>query len=471
MSKLVTVLLASAVAASTAGVVQAQSYPWEVNSSQPSSTTQGLTVQQTATPSSGPVPVAPSMKSNPIFGATKTQDASQPAVSEAADYDFNNAPAPPAYAPGEEPYQSVVDQNAPQLSVQSNAATAADQPNYCGRDCRRKCDLGCIKRLFGTAPSGLEVGGWASFGYHNRDNIIFNDRRGTLNPHQVWLYAEQAAERNAGWDIGYRFDGLYGIDAQNTQAFGNRPTGNPDHWDNGWDNGEFGFALPQAYLQFANECWDVKAGKFFSPFGYEVVAAPDNFFYSHNYIFNFTEPFTMTGILGERQISQNRSLILGVTTGWDTGFNQNQDGLNLITGMRFSPNENVNLAVTSSLGDTGYRGTGRMTSGVADLQLTENVNYVIQGNYLDLQDNQEFGIVNYLFREVNCCLALGARLEWWKSDQIFGGDTRSTYEFTMGANYRANANIRLRPEVRWDWGAAAIEPGQAIVGIDAIVLF
>ena len=213
----------------------------------------------------------------------------------------------------------------------------------------------------------------------------------------------------------------------------------------------------------------MKVGKFFSPFGYEVIGARDNFFYSHNYTMYLSEPFTMSGVLAERRISDTRSVIIGATAGWDTGFENNSGG-NLITGMRVQPNQYVDLALTTSLGDTGARGTGTMSSAVAQMQLTNNLRYVFQADVLNLEDNQEFGIVQYLFRDVSDCVALGARLEWWKSDQLFA-DTKSTYDFTLGANIRANANITLRPEVRWDWGAAAVDPGATIIGFDAVMTF
>lgn len=342
-------------------------------------------------------------------------------------------------------------------------------PNYCDRNCRKSfCNLGCEKKLFGRNCNGLEIGGWTQLGYHNRDNIIFNDRRGEANLHQQWLYFDKQAGVTSNW--GYRADALYGIDAQNTQAFGNSPTGAPSGWDNGWDNGAYGFALPQLYLQYDNSLWDVKIGKFFSPFGYEVVAAPQNFFYSHSYTMNFMEPFTMTGVIGERQMTDNWSSIFGATVGWDTGFERNAGGFNVITGSRYRPNEFVNLALTSSLGDTGSRDSGTLSSAVAQLKLTETVDYVFQADVLNLRRNNEFGIVQYLFKEVTPCLQLGSRLEWWKSDQLFT-DTKSTYQFTMGANYRANANLIVRPELRFDWGAAAVDPGTPIFGIDAVMTY
>ncbi len=370
-----------------------------------------------------------------------------------------------AVAPAPSVYQTPFE-NEPPLSVYDNSK--AEEPNYCNRDCSRDwCNLGCEKKLFGTHCSGLEMGGWVSLGYHNRDTIMVNNRRGEANLHQVWLYADKAVN-NQGW--GYRFDLLYGVDAQDLQAFGNGPTGNPSGWDNAWDFGSYGWALPQAYLQMEAGDWDIKAGKFFSPFGYEVIGARDNFFYSHSYTMYNSEPFTMTGVLGERQVSDTRSIILGVTAGWDTAFDNNEGGGNLITGTRLQPNEFVDLALTSSLGDAGTRGNGNLTSAVAQVQLTDDLKYVFQADVLNLDDNNEFGVVQYLFRDVNPCLGLGARLEWWKSDQFFA-DTKSTWSYTMGANFRRSANLVIRPEVRFDWGAAAIDPGTPIIGIDAVMTF
>ncbi len=390
----------------------------------------------------------------------------QPSLSDPAEYEFDNVPSPP------EGYQPAnIQSPAPQLSVYDRASEDDGGPNYCYRDCRKPCQLGCVKRLFGTTPRGVEVGGWAQFGYHNRDTILYNNRRTEFSPHQIWLYAEKAACRNScDWDIGYRLDGLYGLDAQDLQAFGNSPTGAPDGWDNGWDHGSFGSALPQAYVQLANADWDVKLGKFFGPFGYETPAAPGNFFYSHSYTNYYNEPRTMSGILGERRVSESKSYLFGVTAGWDSAFESNESGFNLITGTRMSLSPNVNLSMTTSLGDTGSLGSGIFSSAVAEMQLTQDLQYVFQFNNYNLNSSHSYAVVQYLFREINPCLGLGARLEWWKSDLLFA-DTKSTYEFTMGANYRPHANVIFRPEVRFDWGAAAVTPGEPIVGFDAILLF
>ncbi len=41
----------------------------------------------------------------------------------------------------------------------------------------------------------------------------------------------------------------------------------------------------------------LKVGHFYTIIGYEVVTAPDNFFYTHAYTMQYGEPFTHTGVL------------------------------------------------------------------------------------------------------------------------------------------------------------------------------
>ncbi len=384
------------------------------------------------------------------------QDGSQDVATDAARPLSRSYSLPPA------PHARQSIPNQPGLSVfdMGDPGPQCDSPSW--------CNLGCERQLFGTAPNGLTIRGWSQMGYHSFDTLGFNDRQDHWNLHQQWFSLERQPNADRSW--GYRADLLYGTDAQKTQAFGNPVTGTPTGWDNSWDHGSYGWALPQLYLSYRNCNWDWKLGKFFSPFGYEHIASPQNFFYSRSYARNFIEPFTMTGVLGERYVSDQRSIIVGATAGWDTGFDQNSSGLTGIFGTRSYFSENVSLASTASLGNTGHRGEGWMSSNVLQVYLSDSTTWVLQGDSLNLGTNQEFSIVNYLFHAFNPCLMAGARLEWWKSDQIFP-DTRSTWSFTNGLNYRPHANLTIRPEVRVDWGAGALDPGEPIFGVDAILTF
>lgn len=472
MNKIQFVIATSAlgVTLAFAGAADAQQYPWRHDApTVGSASVPAAVVARRQEVNLNKVPLA---GSQPSVSDVVVQAEGLTPQAQALPSNIQTVPEPVAtyqpasvIAPTTSPTQPVV------AAPEAVGSSASGQSSYCEKPCRKSwCNLGCERKLFGQAPNGLQIGGWLSGGYHNRNNPLFNNRKDEANVHQLWFYADKAASRNGGWNLGYRADALYGIDAQDLQAFGNAPTGAPSGWDNSWDNGSFGWALPQAYLQIANQDWDIKLGKFFSPFGYETLGSTGNFFYSRSFTRVNTDPFTMSGVLAERTVASGDSYLIGATAGWDTGFDNNSGG-NLIVGRRRQINEFIRLSSTTSVGDTGFRGVGIMSSNVAEVQLTDAVEYVLQVDTLNLGSNQEFGIVQYLFRDVTQCLALGARLEWWKSDLPFGGPTRSTYDFTMGANYRVNSNLTVRPELRFDWGALAVSPGQPIVGIDAVLTF
>ncbi len=452
-----------------------QNYPWRANNQSAVKVVQphqlphaasGTVASGTVTPIVPANTVASEMPTPPKVGlnvvTNRLQDQQVP---EGQKYDFEAVPQVPAADTQTGVYESVVSD--PALSVQSNANDTS--PNYCYRDCRPQwCNLGCQKRLFPRPIAGFDVQGFAQFGYHNRDILPFNNRRRQFSPHQVWLSADKT-EFIRGLPLRWRADAVYGLDAQEFQAIGNTPNGAPEDWDNEFDHDDFGWAIPQAFVETNLGGWDVRMGKFLSPFGYEAAPATENFFYSRTYTRAFTEPFTHTGVLAHRNNGASTQ-IFGVTAGWDTAFESNSSGFNVITGMGFQLGDFTRITTTSSFGDTGYRGSGILSSAIAEVQLASKVSYVGQVDILNLQDNNEFGFVNNLFYCHNRCLALGARLEWWKSNQ-FQAETASTYDFTVGANYRPRANILVRPEVRWDWGANAIDNGEVIFGLDTIITF
>ena len=72
--------------------------------------------------------------------------------------------------------------------------------------------------------SPFHIGGWSAAGYHSRANGLFNDHPHRFNLNQQWLYAERVAQpTDHAWDWGFRVDTMYGVDAADTQSFGNTP--------------------------------------------------------------------------------------------------------------------------------------------------------------------------------------------------------------------------------------------------------
>jgi hypothetical protein len=289
------------------------------------------------------------------------------------------------------------------------------------------------------------------------------------------LYVEKVADGSEGFGFGYRADILYGVDAANTQAFGNQP----GRWDfqNGWDHGVYGWAMPQLYGEFAWEKTSVKVGHFYTPMGYETVTATGNFFYSHAFTMNFGEAFTHTGVLGTHTFNDKFKAYGGWTLGWDTGFDQLNGGSNFLGGFTWTPTETLTATYITTAGNLGWLGKGYAHTIVVDKKLGDKWNYVFQSDNVNTNAGvfggttyHTIGVNQYLFYTINDCVKAGARVEWWKADGV------SYHEITGGVNIRPHANVVIRPEIRHQWSPSNNNPigipnPQTIFGIDTIITF
>lgn len=352
--------------------------------------------------------------------------------------------------------------------------------------CDTGCDDGCDSLcggLGGGCLEGIDVGGWMSLGWHSAANTLFNSHPDNVNLHQAWLYAEKVADGSNGLGFGGRIDYLYGVDAQDTQAFGLTN----DSWDNGWDNGIYGHAIPQLYGEVAFGDVSIIAGHFYTLIGYEVVGAPGNFFYSHSYTMYNSEPFTHTGALATYSASDALTVYGGWVQGWDSGFEDNGDAF--LGGFSADLSDNVNVTNQYVIGRFGERNkneVGFMSSFIATVGLTDSVDYVFWVDYLDTDgtgraiERETLDINQYLLVTLADAVVWGTRLEWYNIDkgtQYGVTDGRSDiYALTTGLNLKAHENLLFRPEVRWDWDKDYVTgheygTSQCTVGADAVLTF
>jgi len=396
----------------------------------------------------------------------------QPAQQTAYAYDAYYDQDPPATSPSDAPAAAA----APAAADESGCCEKADacQEEAACDECKPCCgNFGDLFKCadcdscFWFGPSEpwnmvdesvawMDIGGWQQGGYTNNFDGTFNNHPDRFNLNQSWLFLGRAADGAKGFDVGFRTDMLYGVDAQNTQAFGN----NPGRYDylNGWDHGIYGWALPQLYGEVAMGDLTVKMGHFFTLAGYEVVPAPGNFFYSHAFTMNYMEPFTHTGVLASYKASDNVTLHGGWTLGWDTGFDRINDGSNFLGGGTLTIVDGWTLTYITEVGNLGFIGDGYGHSIVMSGQLTEKMQWVVLSDYLhaSIGGFEGVSLVNYLFYKLTDCWSLGGRVEWWKRDGV------SINEVTFGLNYKPHANWWIRPEMRYNWspadGLTAISP-------------
>lgn len=348
------------------------------------------------------------------------------------------------------------------------------------------CDSGCPLGLSCDQDEfnlfeGATLSGWLQLGYVNRPTGLFTDasENGNVNINQLWFALDKAAASDCGeWGWGYHADLVYGVDGNNTQAFGNTP-GQFDLGPGFTRGGGYEWAIPQAYVETTNGETTVKAGHFYTILGYEVVQATGNQFFSHAYTMNNSEPFTHTGVLISHNLSDDVTIHGGWTAGWDTGFDQNAGGSNFLGGINVQLTDDTSLAFATTIGDFGGTAAagGALPTGdggyahsiVLDHSITDKLNYVFQSDLVRVQGFDSIGINQYLIYQVSDCLNTGTRMEWYKANGT------SFYGMTYGVNVKPHANVTIRPEVRYDWSPAGAigQGGQSgtILSVDAIFTF
>lgn len=347
---------------------------------------------------------------------------------------------------------------------------------------------------------GIRLGGWIDQGLSvvanmpaDRFNgpVTFNDRDGEYQMNQFWLFAEREIENGgSGWDVGGRVDLVYGTDARFTQTV--------DGLESDWNQTErfYQVALPQLYLDVAYNDLTVRMGHFFTTIGYEVVPAPENFFYSHAYTMQYGEPFTHTGILAMYDLNDRLSFSAGLHRGNDQ-FDDTDglDSLGFLGGVgwtNYDENLSINFAISASEDGPGVDTT--IYSLVGTCRLTEKLNYVIQHDYGRQNVYQQggadwYGINQYLFYDINNRWDAGLRVEWFRDANgvrvtpntapgVPPGLAGNFYELTAGLNWKPHANVSVRPEARWDWHDGAGLPydtgnrnNQFLFGCDLICTF
>lgn len=341
--------------------------------------------------------------------------------------------------------------------------------------------------------TGFEVGLWASGGItyasHNRDDrnnspISFNDRNNEFLLNQLNLYIERAVKSSGDeWDFGGRMDFMFGTDAQNTQSAG---------WDGDWTDGSYyDVAMPQLYgeiyMPFGNGI-TAKFGHFYTSIGYEVVPAPDNFFYSHAYTMLYAEPFTHNGVTFSYDINKNFSINAGAVVGWDN-VSTNGGAWDFLGGVNWTSDDEASaVAVQLITGETSDTQSGNTTmySIVASHDFGDKFHYVFQHDFGTQNglanagaEGNWFGINQYITYDIMDQLSVGLRAEWF-NDKGGAGRVNAVganyLAASFGLNYTPVSWFTFRPEVRLDWADERVfnqnvDNGMVSIAMDMVVRF
>ncbi len=380
--------------------------------------------------------------------------------------------------------------------------------------------------------AGIEIGGYGELGY-TKDFGNSNPIPGrsftseahnnlTLNAIDVYiaktinLYGKQIHQQ--GVVLGGKIDMLYGYNGDFIHSNGlNFYHGNNA---NVQTYPLYQFDLQQLYVEagFAlgnNGAMLLRFGKFDSPMGYERINPTKNAFYSHSFAFGNLTPYTQTGLLGKVVMGQDLSFWAGVTRGWNQTLRDNNTGVDVLAGVGYKYNNQLNGKVNVSFGpqDNGTNNPNRLVieptityvppilNNALSLTSDTVLYYDGAGNTINGQDNGAFDealyqtyrynrFISYNFREEYAYFGTGVveGLGNQGSDAAGNfdqfGETSGALnlgEVTVGISltpFPDNAMFRtlvIRPELREDFADHALLSGgkhyQTTFGVDAVYSF
>jgi len=327
----------------------------------------------------------------------------------------------------------------------------------------------------------ITVGGWVEQGVSiNADNpndrfngpVATNDRSDEYQLNQTWLFLNRKADTHGcGWDWGGRIDLVYGTDWRFGRCLGleNRINSADDF---------YGMVLPQFYYEVAYNDLSVKMGHYATDFGYEMIPAPGNFFYSHCYAMCYAQPILVTGVQADYKLSDNWLVSGGFDRGWMM-FEDNNEKLDFLGGVKWTSDDketSLAFAVTSGPQDAAGDNNRYAHAVIFTEQVSQRLQYVLQHNYGFEEhgvtatggDAQWYGLDQYLIYKLTDRWSAGLRMEWFcdhDGTRVAGignwigsdrgwqgaGFAGDFYEITAGLNWRPHPNFVLRPELRWDW--------------------
>lgn len=330
-------------------------------------------------------------------------------------------------------------------------------------------------------------GSWTYSTSNPPDNFIdgrafdFENQDLTLN--QLMLAIERPVEVTSDkFDIGARVEWLWGADARKLHS-----TGLFDHYDGTPENE---FDLTQAYVDLAIPVGNglrLRAGKFVTLYGYEVIDPTGNLLYSHSYLFGAI-PFTHTGVMGAYALNDKLTVDAAVTRGWDDALEDKNSALDFVGRVTYTLDDKTTLYFIGGTGPerAGDNDVHRSAFNVLmNHQVADNLSVGAEGLWVldGGMDNQWYGAAGYVSYTLSPMFTLNGRGEWFRDeDGVVTGAANTLYEATFGLAITPLPNDRwlqsfvVRPEIRYDYAQTPFFDGgsqhdQWTLGIDAYYAF
>jgi hypothetical protein len=241
--------------------------------------------------------------------------------------------------------------------------------------------------------------------------------------------------------------------------------------------------VQQAYATVKLGPTTVDFGRFYTPAGFEVFDAKDNWIYSKGLLFNFALPTAHEGVRVSLPLNEQLTLTGALANGSDLYTND--------TGASKSPYKTGILSLTytreASFGAANLFLSKDPLTGedafLADLVVSQGfgpLSLALEGDYGTLGDFSWTGVGLWAKYALTEALRIVGRVEWFQDeDAVHTGlvPAQSFTSFTAGVNYAVGSNVDLRAELRVDnadediYGTTDLKGSMPTATIGAIAWF
>ena len=315
-------------------------------------------------------------------------------------------------------------------------------------------------------PRGPRPGGPTNVGR------IFDVEDDTFNLDAIKLVLENTADEPG--DAGFRVDLLFGQQADLIDL-------DPAFGAPGALSGPDAVEIMQGYVSYIADVGnglEVKAGKFVTWIGYEVIESHLNPNFSRAFTFGYSIPFTHTGVGATYQINDLVTYSHFIVNGWDNTADNN-DAKSTGGQLVLTPEESVTFGIPMEFyfnyivgreGGPPGDDDRYVLDGIITAQLNDQWSAALNVDYgesdfddlaiVGVSGDEWFGIAGYLMYQHTDALSFALRGEYWEEDEGTRTGIMSTdrmlgqdlelIEVTFTANYQLTDNLLIRGELRYD---------------------
>jgi hypothetical protein len=282
---------------------------------------------------------------------------------------------------------------------------------------------------------------------------VFDNVADQFTLHQGELWVERVSSEDS--PFGFNVDIVAGDDAEKIHAAG-------------LGDASDAFDLTQAYLTYQVPGVDgllLKAGKFVTLHGSEVIRRSGNFHHSRGLLFGFAIPFTHTGLMATYTASDVVTLTGGIVNGWDN-VDDNNDDKTVHAMAGFTPSDVFSFSIGGTYGAEQAESSAKRSLVDAILTIKPADGLTIMFNY-DWAEEEELlvdpvtgalddaswdGLAGYISYDVSDVVSLGARAEYFNDEDgvRLGAGELELWEGTLSARFRLRENLVTSLEFRHD---------------------